>query len=578
MDYVDALPVGAKVGLYTIESVLGQGGFGIVYRAQHPDHGRVALKEFFPKSQASRVADGTIVPSTPRSQEAFAKGVERLLSEGAKLKTFRHRNIVRVIEVFELNRTAYLVMEEVDGQTLQAAVESGSLVPDKAMVEDFAKQMLDALALVHSSGLIHRDLAPDNILVDLKSGTPCFVLIDFGGAKRIVTDISESSSRQLTKTGFSAPEQYGSESVGGVKATPATDIYGLAAILYWLVSGNKPIDAPNRSIEDTLVKLITNRSWVKAYGRNFVSGVDHGLTLRPGGRPASADAFRKVLQDGVKTGKEKGISKWLVVASLLVLVSAGAWVYVEQDAARVAAEVRAQKEKAAADLLAEKERVKKAKADADLLAEQERVKKAKDDADRLAEQERIKKAKDDADRLAEQERIKKAKDDADRLAEQERIKKAKEEADRLADEERMKAPVCRTINEQKEKCETTYRTQKICEPESSTDTVTASGIDSLYGFFPSKQAADNACSREARQRLRHELRQQCNKGTLGSIDASCDCNYDRSSPSGASCDYEASADCERTKDVCRNKQVPEEKCWKEDVPREICEPRVPERT
>ncbi|MDN4547178.1 protein kinase [Pseudomonas sp. C32] len=568
MDYVDALPVGAKVGLYTIESVLGQGGFGIVYRAQHPVYGRVALKEFFPKSQASRVVDGTIVPSTPRSQEAFAKGVERLLSEGAKLKSFKHRNIVRVIEVFEQNRTAYLVMEEVDGQTLLAAVESRSLVPDKAMVEDFAKQLLDALGLVHSSGLIHRDLAPDNILVDLNSGTPCFVLIDFGGAKRIVTDISESSSRQLTKTGFSAPEQYGSESVGGVKATPATDIYGLAAILYWLVSGNKPIDAPNRSIEDTLVKLITNSSWVKTYGRNFLSGVDHGLTLRPGGRPASAEAFRKILQEGVDTGKEKGISKWLVVASLMLLVSLGAWAYVDhvktvEEAARIAEKQRTEmieKEKAEAKRIAEEEKAKK-DAEAKKIAEEEKANKDAE-AKQIAEEEKAKKDAE-AKRIAEEEKAKKDAE-AKQIAEDERIKK--------------ETPVCRTINEQQEKCKTTYHTQKICEPESSSDTVTASGSDWLNSWFPSKQAADRACSNVARQRLRHELRQQCNKGTLSSIDASCDCNFDSSSPSGASCDYEASADCERTKDVCRNEQVPEEKCWMEDVPREICEPRVPERT
>lgn len=329
MRYIDALQAGTHVDQYVIEEVLGQGGFGIVYRARHPVHGVVALKEFFPKSQASRVSDGSIVPSTPRSEEAFVKGVEKLIGEGDKLKGLKHDNIVKVIQVFEHNHTAYLVMEDVDGPTLQAVIDEKKLVANKAMVEDFAKQMIDALALVHSAGLIHRDIAPDNILVEMKGGSPRFVLIDFGGAKRVVTDVSESSSRSLTKTGFSSPEQYGSESAGGIKATPASDVYSLAATLYWLICGRKPIDAPNRHVQDTLVRLAEDDVLEGAYGHNFLSGVDNGLSMRPDVRPQSMEAFRRVLEDGVeqRTGDNGRGSKWLALAASVALLLAGAGAY-----------------------------------------------------------------------------------------------------------------------------------------------------------------------------------------------------------------------------------------------------------
>jgi serine/threonine protein kinase len=324
MSYVDALQAGTQVDQYVIETVLGQGGFGIVYRARHPVHGVVALKEFFPKSQASRVSDGSIVPSTPRSEEAFTKGVEKLIAEGDKLKGLKHENIVKVIEVFEHNHTAYLVMEDVDGPTLQAVIDERKLVANKPMVETFATQMIDALALIHSAGLIHRDIAPDNILVDLKRGAPRFVLIDFGGAKRVVTDVSESSSRSLTKTGFSSPEQYGSESAGGIKATAASDVYGLAATLYWLISGRKPIDAPNRHVQDTLVRLAGDDALEAVYGYSFLSGVDHGLSMRPDARPQNVEAFRRALKEGIKqkTGDHGGGSKWLATATSLLVIGA----------------------------------------------------------------------------------------------------------------------------------------------------------------------------------------------------------------------------------------------------------------
>ena len=518
MSYVDALPIGAEVGQYVIESVLGQGGFGIVYRARHPVYGRIALKEFYPKSQASRIADGTIVPSTPRSQEAFTKGVERLMAEGAKLKAFKHRNIVRVIDVFEQNHTAYLVMEEIDGMTLQAAVEGRNLMPSRTMVEDFAAQMIDALKMVHASGLVHRDIAPDNILVDFKSGSARFVLIDFGGAKRVVTDASQSSSRSLTKPGFSSPEQYGSESVGGIKATPATDVYGLAATLHWLISGKTPIDAPNRSIQDTQARLSSSPALVTMYGKPFLSAVDNAMTLRPDGRPQSAEAFQATLRQGVK--EEGAFGNWkkpVGVLTVLLLLGAGAYAL-------------------GPSLEPEEEYPTPKPVTHDAAADATPAADAKPIADAAAAEAGV--AADTAPAQPQPP---------------------------------PKTRVCHTVPEPKKECTTTHHTKKECHTETSSDTVSEHGNEAFYGFVPSQQAAEHLCRSQMKSRLAGDLRRDCRPGKMGKVEVECSCDYDPSSPSGASCDYEATAECKTTEEVCENVSIPEETCTTVYVDREVCE-------
>lgn len=528
MSFVDALPIGAQVDQYVIEAVLGQGGFGIVYRARHPVHGSIALKEFFPKSQASRISGGSIVPSNPRSEEAFTKGVERLLAEGQKLKGFKHDNIIQVIDVFENNDTAYLVMELIDGPTLQAAVDSKTLTPDRAMVEGFADQMLDALGLVHSAGLIHRDLAPDNILVDLKSGPPRFVLIDFGGAKRVVTDVSESSSRSLTKTGFSAPEQYGSECAGGIKASPATDVYGLAATLYWLISGKKPIDAPNRVIQDTLVRLSSESDLLAIYGRNFLSAVDYGLGLRPDARPSTAEAFRKALEEGVKLPTEEagGGSRWLIatMATLLLVilgVGTGGYMMGWWPAGGKAAPANA------------------ASTSAPVEAEESA-------APPVAVQTQVVRETVYAEREEPQPQV------------------------ALPTQAPPRAPVCRTVNDVQRRCTTAYRTERECGPEDDYETVYTDGSRPLSGWFPSQSSAESMCRSQARSIVRSALNRQCD-GSLSDITVDCYCDWDPDSPTGASCDYDGEAECSSTKNVCRDVNVPYQNCQDVNVPRQVCE-------
>lgn len=556
MSYVDALPIGAEVGQYAIETVLGQGGFGIVYRARHPVHGRVALKEFYPKSQASRVPDGTIVPSTPRSQEAFAKGVERLLAEGMKLKAFRHNNIVRVIDVFEHNHTAYLAMEEIDGMTLQAAVEGRNLLPSKAMVEDFVAQMVDALKMVHAGGLVHRDVAPDNILVDFKSGAARFVLIDFGGAKRVVTDVSESSSRSLTKTGFSSPEQYGSETVGGMKATPATDIYGLAATLYWLISGKKPIDAPNRSMQDTQPRLAASAALVATYDRNFLSAIDKALTLRPEARPQSADAFQQALKQGVAEASKAGNWKKPVGALvILAMLGSGAYAFMTHSYVPPVTEKPLPLPPEPADdsggaTSDQEPAASAAGGDAATAA-------AAEAADASTEATSDDPGTTSAKTAESPDIVGSVESPPGQVA--------------VAPPPRQAEQVCHTEYKGQQKCETKYRNEQQCNDEESFDTLTADGSDVWSGVVPSVAVAENICRQQAHGRLHNELKHRCGKGKLGKVDVTCSCDYDSNSLTGASCEFEGTAECKKTERVCENVPVPYEECTTISVPNPVCE-------
>lgn len=542
MSYVDALPVGAQVERYVIEAVLGQGGFGIVYRARHPEYGVVALKEFFPKSQASRINDGSIVPSTPRSEEAFAKGVERLIEEGAKLKGMKHPNIIRVIDVFEKNGTGYLAMEAIEGPTLQEAIDSGKLSCDKGVVEAFMAQVLDALKLVHAAGLIHRDIAPDNILVDFSSAPPRFVLIDFGGAKRVVTDVSENSSKSLTKTGFSAPEQYGSETSGGIKATPATDVYGLAASLYWMMTKRRPVDAPNRVIQDTLLPLAKDADLVAIYGHNWLSAIDRSMAILPGERPASIADFERMMVVGApKPGKQGGGARgpMLIVSGIAgAALLAGAAAF----GGFFGGTTSPQATEAAATIAA-------TEGGADDLA----VNPSPDPSAPVAAPTVV------VTQIAAA---------TERTAGPQVIR---EVINTQAPAEVPRAPVCTTVNRQEQRCGTAYRTEQQCSPQTSTRTVSVSGAEEFFGggYVSTASQAEGICRQQVKAGSRADLEAECD-GNLGAITPSCNCDYDSSSSTGASCSYRARASCTTTKDVCRSVSVPYDKCEMVNVPEQVC--------
>ena len=214
---------------YAIEKVLGGGGFGITYLARDLNLSLlVALKEYLPADLAMRAADGTVTPLGEASADDFLWGLERFIDEARALATFSHRNIVRVLRYFAVNGTAYIVMEYQSGYSLKQWLPRHTPL-GRGDLLNLILPLLDGLELIHQAGFLHRDIKPDNIFMR-GDGTP--VLIDFGAARRTTT------GQDLTKIitpGFAPFEQYHSKGNQG----PWSDLYSLAAVMYWIVSGDE---------------------------------------------------------------------------------------------------------------------------------------------------------------------------------------------------------------------------------------------------------------------------------------------------------------------------------------------------
>ena len=273
---------------YIAGRILGQGGFGITYLGLDSLLGlKLAIKEYYPAGVAVRnTANRTVMNASSETREDFKRGMEKFLEEARILARFEGQpNIVSVRDFFEENGTAYMVMTYLEGRTLQKYLEEqgGRLSFRDAM--DTLSPVMDALDEVHASGLIHRDISPDNIFVTRNGQVK---LLDFGASKSAINLAQQRSHSVVLKRGYSPPEQYQSRGSLG----PWTDVYGMAATLYRCVTGMMPPDALDRLGEDTLVQS-------GEIGRLFPShaqeGLMSGLSLAPKDRPQSMRAFRERL-------------------------------------------------------------------------------------------------------------------------------------------------------------------------------------------------------------------------------------------------------------------------------------------
>jgi serine/threonine protein kinase/peptidoglycan hydrolase-like protein with peptidoglycan-binding domain len=282
-DFVTLMP-GQVVGRYRIVSVLGQGGFGITYRAQDSELGReVAIKEYLPAALAVRQDGTTVVPRSTSAAEDFAWGRDRFIAEGRTLAAL-HRvpGIVLVHDFLETNGTAYLVMELLGGQTLQERVaRRGPL--DAASLDTLLRPLLDGLEQVHAAGFLHRDIKPANILLD-DQGRP--TLIDFGASRAAVAGRSQAMTAVFTP-GYAAVEQF-----TAAKQGPWTDIYGLAATLHFAITGQPPSNAVDRVLDDAYAPLADGK---RPFPQNLLAAIDAGLAVRAADRPQSIAAWRTLL-------------------------------------------------------------------------------------------------------------------------------------------------------------------------------------------------------------------------------------------------------------------------------------------
>lgn len=285
-----ALPKGTRVSDYRLESVLGHGGFGITYLATDLLlNQRVAIKEYYPREFAVRDRSKTVRASgNADDRDNFVWGLERFREEARTLARFSHPNVVAVRRLFEANGTSYIVMDFCEGEPLDQVIRRDAPLP-ASQLERLFSALLDGLEHVHAAGVMHRDLKPANIFIRA-DGSP--VLLDFGAARQALVNHSQSMT-SLATAHYAAFEQYSTNGKQG----PWTDIYGLAATCYHAATGEKPMDAPDRILEDKLQPLVVKAAG--RYRRDFLLAIDAGLAVRPEDRPQSIDSWRRQLTDPV---------------------------------------------------------------------------------------------------------------------------------------------------------------------------------------------------------------------------------------------------------------------------------------
>ncbi|MCR4643059.1 MAG: substrate-binding domain-containing protein [Lachnospiraceae bacterium] len=287
--YPHALPEGTILaGEYIIESVLGEGGFGITYAAlDHKTKERVAVKEYFPDSMATRLDHSRVTPYSGDRGENFEYGKECFLREARTLAEFiGNENIVRIFTYFEENGTAYFAMEYVEGTSFDRYIsEHGGKLPYDEVCR-ILFPIMDALNAVHEKGIIHRDISPDNIYITADGNIR---LLDFGAARYSLGDRSCSLDVVL-KPGYAPKEQYTRRGRQG----PFTDVYALAATFYFALTGKKPLSSIDRLEEDDLARPSALGADI---GPVAEEALLQALELRSQDRYQSMTAFKQAMLD-----------------------------------------------------------------------------------------------------------------------------------------------------------------------------------------------------------------------------------------------------------------------------------------
>jgi serine/threonine protein kinase len=279
---MNALPAGYALQEYRIEKVLGVGGFGLTYLALDANLNlKVAVKEYLPGDIALRGPDNTIAPRSPDTAESFGWGKQRFMDESRTVASFRHPNIVRVMRFFEANGTAYMVMEFVEGAALGEWVKARRPLSE-AQLAPMVGALLEGLEVVHRTGFLHRDIKPGNIYVR-EDGSP--VLLDFGSARQKATELTA-----VVSPGYAPFEQYHTQGKQG----PWSDIYALGGVLYWMVTGSMPLEAPARIREDTMAACVQAGDKGR-FRAEFLAAIDWALSPFEDQRPQTIPEWRSAL-------------------------------------------------------------------------------------------------------------------------------------------------------------------------------------------------------------------------------------------------------------------------------------------
>lgn len=291
---VDELKAGTTLlrGQYRIRDYMVRGGFGITYKAVDSLDREYVIKECFPGALCRRSGQ-SVQPLSSDVARQFSGVLRHFLKEARRVARLDHPNIVRVHQVFEENDTAYMVMEVVDGDDLLTIIEEDPQRLTKALLHKLLKDALEAISYIHGLNILHRDISPDNLLLDARNH---LTLIDFGAAREHVGRENRALSALLSvKDGYSPHEFY----LTDMQQTAASDLYSLGATFFHLITGEAPPDSQERVASlasqdaDPYVPLCGG-DW--EFDDEFLATIDRALSVRPQDRFESAEEWLRHLE------------------------------------------------------------------------------------------------------------------------------------------------------------------------------------------------------------------------------------------------------------------------------------------
>ena len=322
---------------YIVGRVLGYGGFGVTYIGWDKEMERkVAIKEYLPSEFSTRMPESTqVTVFSGDKEEQFQSGLDKFVDEARRLAKFHSSNgIIHIFDSFKENNTAYIIMEYLEGETLKERLQrEGKLEIEEAL--SIILPILYSLRDVHEMGIIHRDIAPDNIYLTNEkdeNGNPIVKLLDFGAARFSTTRHSKSLS-VLVKAGYSPEEQYRSRGDQGTW----TDVYAVSATLYRMITGVIPQDSIERSLKDEVKS--PSKLGIKI-NKSLENAILNGMNIKIENRTQTVDVLIEELEsEQTKRRKEKirkvDIGKWplwlkitsgslaTVVAACIILLATG---------------------------------------------------------------------------------------------------------------------------------------------------------------------------------------------------------------------------------------------------------------
>jgi serine/threonine protein kinase len=367
-DNSNVLPIAYTFEHYQIQQILGEGTFGITYLAQDLQlNTLVVIKEYLPNILAERLADNNVQPKSPQNAEHFAWGLDQFLKEAQILAQFKHPNIVQILDYFQAQDTAYIVMEYHPGQNLAHFIKEGDIATEEEIMT-FIPALLDGLEIVHQADYLHCDIKPSSVYVRKENYTP--VLTDFGWARY---DLGHLCLSPIVSPGYTPFEQYQNEDN---QLGPWTDIYSTGALLYRLISGKEPPEATARVSAIMQNEFDPLKPAVKVeqgnYSLQLLEAIDWALAIKPEDRPQNVKVWREKLFPKSQTKKIEPIEpikkrknrdkieknsttdkqlkpasapQWpfAIILILITFMSIGAWLLSQEHKGRLQAEAEAEK-------------------------------------------------------------------------------------------------------------------------------------------------------------------------------------------------------------------------------------------